>query len=476
MAFLARDASPAAFREAPASAGGFGYTERHLQCVWFDARWRPPLTTIEGEPVAVLSPGRWNLEAGPDFLDAVLEIGRDRRRTAGDVEIHVHPGDWRQHGHAADARYASLAAHVTYFAPNGPLPGIPPHVVRIALGEALRAQPSFSFDLVDLTAYPYSTLPAELPPCALRLAAWPRAERERLLVCAAHERLRLKAARIARRMAEAGPAQTFYEETLIALGYKHNRAGFLTLARRVPAAELAAASGGDALRAYAMLLGVAGLLPGDLPGETDGETRAFVRAVWDAWWRMPSAWHERAHPPIEWHTAGLRPHNHPRRRLAAAAALFADSPRLCDAILALPTGAPDWPARAADLFDRAERFPYWPHRLALGAPPTARPVALAGAGRLAAVTANVLAPFLAAAGRAAAGLAEHLPASDDNALTRETANLLFGRDHNPALLRRGLLQQGLLQIFHDHCLNRRPGCEGCRLAEALAATAGTPLH
>ena len=282
-------AASSTLREPRAGGDGFTYTERHLQCVWFDSRWRPPaLTSLDGEPVLVLSPGRWNLEAGPDFLGAMLEVGSDRRRIGGDVEIHVHPTDWTQHGHAADPRYANLAAHVTFFGGSASLPGLPPSTIRIALREALRAAPAFSFDLVDVTAYPFSALPVSAPPCAGALAGWSREAREALLVSAAHERMRQKALRMAARVAEAGAAQTFYEEVMTALGYKHNRAAFLTLARRVPADGLASEAQGDPARAYAALAGVAGLLPADAPRGCDDETRTFVRSLWDAWWRLPS--------------------------------------------------------------------------------------------------------------------------------------------------------------------------------------------
>lgn len=56
-------------READPSLDPF--SERHLHCVWFDDRLRPsPLRTARGEELRILSPGRWNLESGPDFLDA----------------------------------------------------------------------------------------------------------------------------------------------------------------------------------------------------------------------------------------------------------------------------------------------------------------------------------------------------------------------------------------------------------------------
>jgi len=63
-------------------------SERHVQAIWYDGALRPmDLRTTDGATVRVVAPGRWNLEAGPDFRDAVLEVGPDRRRIRGDVEM-----------------------------------------------------------------------------------------------------------------------------------------------------------------------------------------------------------------------------------------------------------------------------------------------------------------------------------------------------------------------------------------------------
>ena len=127
-----------AVREAPARYhAAFHWTERHLQCVWFDERLRPArLVTRDGETVSVDSPGHWNLEAGPDFLNATLLIQPGARQLRGDVEIHVHPSDWDAHSHSADPAYAHVAAHVTWF--SGPAPRtLPPGVCPLALAEPL---------------------------------------------------------------------------------------------------------------------------------------------------------------------------------------------------------------------------------------------------------------------------------------------------------------------------------------------------
>ena len=118
-------------REAAAEyRSGGRWTERHLQCVWYNASLRPDaLATDDGEPVEVESCGRWNLEAGPDFLDAVLLVGTERRRLVGDVEVHIRPSGWTQHRHNADPRYANVIAHVTYF-PGPRAADLPPWQAR----------------------------------------------------------------------------------------------------------------------------------------------------------------------------------------------------------------------------------------------------------------------------------------------------------------------------------------------------------
>ncbi len=136
-----------------AGAGAFDYTERHVKCVWFAPEFRPvELRTLRGEPVIVEKPGRWNLEKGPDFLGAVLLVGRERRRISGDIEIHVQSADWLRHGHASDPAYARVIAHVTYFPGLLPPSSLPPGAVQISLEDGLFRNPYFSFESVDVSA------------------------------------------------------------------------------------------------------------------------------------------------------------------------------------------------------------------------------------------------------------------------------------------------------------------------------------
>ena len=171
-----------AVREPSARFRSFPYSERHLQCVWYDPALRPTaLATQDGEPVEVEDPGVWNLEAGPDFLGAALRIGVERRRISGDVEVHIHPHDWRNHAHRADPLYARVRVHVTYFPGRLAAGELPPGAAQVALQEGLAGQPQFAFENIDVAVYPFAARAARPPwpggTVRSSPAIWPRTAR-----------------------------------------------------------------------------------------------------------------------------------------------------------------------------------------------------------------------------------------------------------------------------------------------------------
>jgi hypothetical protein len=284
-----------------------------------------------------------------------------------------------------------------------------------------------------------------------------------------------KASRLAGEIEEVGTAQAFYQEFLVALGYKNNRQPFRRLAGLVPLAVLADISCGDPHTAYAALVGASGLIPAQLDTRWDVGTRRFVRGLWDTWWKV----RDRIDTPFidaaGWRMDGLRPTNHPLRRMAAAAALFASGSTLSDAILELDDSTPHtWLGRVRELIDDTGAIPYWKRRTSLVGAERSRDVRVIGDQRRAAIIANVILPLLAAAGRDVTPLVCALPAEHDNALIRRTAYTLLGPDHNPDICRDGRRQQGLLQIMQDFCLVCRPSCAGCALAAQLAGAAAAP--
>ena len=374
-------------------------TERHIQAVWYDAALRPDqLYTRGGSPVTVISPGEWNLEAGPDFKNAVLEIGEERRRIVGDVEVHLCPRDWDLHGHGGDPNYHNVIAHVTW--QDGPNPRtLPRGAVSIWLGRFLSGSPSFSFEAIDLLSYPFARLPMKKRPCERYLERNPALARKTLVAIGRH-RLRLKAMRLAGRLCEASARehqnpfadtrrQVYYEEMMTSLGYKHNSKQFRHIAERVPLSEL--------------------------PNEEDAARTALLTAG--------------TFESFDY--AGMRPNNQPEKRLGNAARVFIETPAIGF-------------AEANDFSKRGCR------KMVKG---------LCGnhcmwRGRAAAVVANVILPFAMAEGRIDC-VPEWLPPEDISSPVRVAAFRMFGRDHNPRALYagNGVMIQGLIEVYNRWCRN-----------------------
>lgn len=421
-----RSGVPGLAREEEAVFRPFPYHERHLQCVWADARHRPSgLVTTDGEPVEVEHPGDWNLEAGPDFRHAVLLLGKERRRVSGDLEVHIHANAWKLHGHSNDPRHANVRFHAVYFQ-GEEVPGL----VQIPLQGPLSADPAFSFENIDPSAYPYAIPAGSFPLKGMdpdRKRAW--------LEAAGEERLRRKAERLSMAMQSREPAQVLWEEVMAALGYKQNKTPFRQLAHRIPLARLRSMASSPE-EAYALLLGLSGLLPVNPASSWDGEARAFFRTAWDCWWKKGDTLKDLALRKDEWTLAGIRPANHPIRRLMAAAFYAFRIPQLADRpelLLHFPDNF--WAARTT-----------WKS--------TCAPHALVGPPRADAILVNILVPFRAATGRPLPDLAT-LPAEPANSILRQTAYALFGPDHTPKTYRSALARQGLIQVFHDYLLTRR---------------------
>ena len=87
--------------------------EKLLQFIWqFQYYNRQELTTTTGECLSIAVPGKHNLNQGPDFLDATIQIGNIR--FVGNIELHVKTSDWYKHHHQTDVQYNNVILHVVW--------------------------------------------------------------------------------------------------------------------------------------------------------------------------------------------------------------------------------------------------------------------------------------------------------------------------------------------------------------------------
>ncbi|MFL9484927.1 DUF2851 family protein [Chitinophagaceae bacterium LWZ2-11] len=88
-------------------------TEKLLHFLWqFQYFNKEGLFTQKEEELTVLKPGQLNFNQGPDFLEAVLQIGPTK--WVGNVEIHIKSSDWLKHNHSGDFNYSNVILHVVW--------------------------------------------------------------------------------------------------------------------------------------------------------------------------------------------------------------------------------------------------------------------------------------------------------------------------------------------------------------------------
>jgi len=452
----------AALREDPAVP-----PEHLLQAVWFHQRLcRDRLKTLDGQRVHVLHPGFWNHEAGPDFREAMLQFEGGPPRSC-DVEVDLHTSGWVAHRHHANPNFKRVALHVVWEGsadPQLPTLALPSFLDapldELALWLSSEAALSFPQALQGKCCAPLSELASD------RLLE--------LLRQAALVRLQSKAAQCQARARQAGWEQALWEGMFRALGYKHNVWPMQRLAE-LRARLCPAKTRPEPLVLQARLLGMGGLLPSELP-KAPASTERYWRRLWDLWWREREAFADGLLPRALWRFSGLRPANHPQRRLALAAHWLAAG----DLVSRLEKwGTSSWeaaemvPAMLAALHVAGDDF--WSWHWTLRAPRLAKIQPLIGATRVTDLAVNVILPWLwsrAAEGRNQA-LCRELerrylawPPAEDNALLRLARQRLLGA--SPVRLRRGAAaQQGLLQIVRDFCEHSNALCENCQFPEGV---------
>ena len=441
--------------------------EALMQTIWQHQRLqRDALTTVDGRPVRVLHPGFWNHEAGPDFRRVGVRIG-GAAPVSGDVEVDPRAADWQAHGHAANPAFNDVILHVVWNGPSHPtLPTV-------------RLQPHLDAPLAELANWQATAapLPTEYAgQCTAPLAALSSSAQDELLSQAASVRLREKAADFARHARTHGWEAALWHGLFRSLGYKHNVWPMQNLAEQLPV--LQSIGPADAMGWQARLLGTAGLLTDNLSGQTPA-ARQHLRELWDHWWRERDALEEFILPPTLWRFGGLRPANHPIRRLALLAHWLA-AERMLERLenwLQL-----DYPKTqfAEGFHETLKVVPedFWQWHWTFRSGRQTKPCTLLGASRATDLAVNVILPWFHA--RAAAGRNGELlqrierryrdwPAAQDNAILKLARQRLFGGSRR---LNGAAQQQGLLQIVRDYCDHAPATCVACRFPDLVRSWPG----
>lgn len=442
--------------------------EKLVQSIWQHQRLRRgELKTADGAPVRVLHPGFANLEGGPDFRGAVLQIGTEPP-ASGDVEIDLRAAGWRAHGHDRNPNFKNVLLHVIWEeggAQNAAHPAI------LSLKNALDAP----LDELSLTLENESlrSLPENLRgKCCAPLRQLGEPELLRLLNDAARVRLENKAALLRASAKNAGWEQALWENLFRALGYKHNIWPMRHLAEQRIRLLAGLPTGQDdiLLPLQARLFGVGGLLPNQLT-RAQKSSDTYLRRAWDFWWRERDAFSDITLPRTAWRFHGVRPVNHPARRLALASHWLADKHFISNIEKWIATekdSAPGCHQLTEILHVESDDFWSWHSTFTSARSPKPQP--LLGDARATDLAVNVILPWLWV--RATEGGNQKIrneverrffawPPAEDNSLLKLARQRLLGTA-NQKLLKTAAAQQGLIQIVRDFCEHSNAACDHCK--------------
>jgi hypothetical protein len=445
--------------------------EALLQQIWAYQRINPEkLNTTDGRRVRVLHPGFLNRESGPDFRGAIVQVGDEGPRS-GDVEIDLFSAGWEQHSHVGNPAYKNVVLHVTWEPEKTDRP-----FPSVALKHALDSAPS---DLAFWLGMQPKPQPEGLAgKCSGPLRGLDPARVREILKQAAQARLRTKAEQLQARARQVGWEGTLWEGLFSALGYKRNAWPMRRLAELRSGLCAQINDENPVQHLQARLLGIAGFLPTQSPGN-----ETYLRTLWQTWWRESAQFREQVLPPGFWNLAGIRPANHPQRRLALAAHWLSNGnasslPAKIERWLDRKIESPDLLQSLSEMFE-AKTDEFWSYRWTFRSAPFRQAQRLLGEQRITDLAMNVVLPWLFV--RACAGGNDQLagaaetryllwPTGEDNSVLKLARQRLFGGV--PAnFLKTAADQQGLIQIVRDFCDHSNAACENCIFPELVSAAA-----
>ena len=283
-------------------------TEKLLQYIWqnqyFDTS---SLHTTDGEKVEIISAGKLNTAAGPDFSGALIRIGETL--LAGSVELHIKTSLWNNHGHQFDDNYKKVVLHVVYnhdefFTPFIPVLELQPLI------------PTFLLERYDLLMRSQHFIPCSGSVHTVNELVW-TAWKERLLA----ERLSRKSEMV---LGFLEQNHFHWEETLWWMlarnfGSSTNADAFECMARSIPV-NILSKHKSQLIQLEALLLGQAGLL--------QSEFNESYPLLLQREYRFLQRKYQLQRISIPMQFMRMRPGNFPTVRLAQLAGLIHNSSQL----------------------------------------------------------------------------------------------------------------------------------------------------
>jgi len=412
----------------------------------------------DGNHIRVLHRGIWNLEEGPDFRDAKIEI--EGETIAGDIEIHLRTSDWFSHGHDRNPEYGNVVLHV---------------VAEDDLPEADTPRTAVLDSSAKKIPGGKLSRSEEFPPgrCAKIFSAMSDKAISDFFVEAGIQRFELKTDFFLREMIESGSDNTLLRHLFEACGYRKNRENFLELYRRFSEHEIGKCDIGT------VLWGESDILPDSatstLPSPALSE---FVESTWSKWWKIRIEDRD----TIKWKYSGVRPNNMPERRIAA----------LCEILGKITVTPASFLTKKAAEINDGTKFLAYLYQVLISTHPLwdkyifktkmATPSSVLGEERASDMIASIILPALNACSKISADkrlskMAMSSYLADSKTCSNSTLRHAFHRWFIPPsrglkLLNSQSAAQGVIHIYRNSCEECRHDCMECRIFRNMPAQDG----
>jgi hypothetical protein len=417
--------------------------EKFLQYVWKYGLFDSSSNVLDnGEKIEIIHSGEHNTNAGPDFTNVKIKIGRVL--WAGNVEIHVNSSDWEKHGHHHDKAYDNVIIQAVA---NHDKP------VKRTNGEPI---PTFTLTYDPKYYNNYTEL--------INSQHWISCEHkinivnsfivrywlEKLMV----ERLESKAVEIIRhyKQNKNNWEETFYQRIGHNFGFKLNAQPFEMLVKSIPLQYLARHKN-NLLQIEALLFGQSGLL-----NSTEYEDD-YINALQREYAFLQNKFNLK---PIEshlWKFLRLRPSNFPTIRIAQFASLIYSSSKLFSKVL--ETTNVDELKKLLSVTASS----YWDVHYTFGKT-SAKRIKKLGDAAINTLLINTIIPFLFVYGKVkdiqaykdrAINFLEHIKAEQNHIITRWKELGLVPEN--------ALQSQALLQLKNVYCNQKR--CLDCQIGNQI---------
>ena len=400
------------------------------------------LFTEEGESVQIVNPGRHNTNAGPDFFDARIRIGKTL--WAGNIEIHLRASDWNRHGHQNDPVYRNTILHVVSVSDIQVFNDLGSCVPVLVIRWPKWIENNYEMLIKSQDWIGCASLLYQVDPFRIKF----------FLNGIVIERLKQKIETISKVLTETKDdwGETFYCMLARNFGLKENALPFEMVARSLPQSVLARHH--DSLfQLEALLFGQAGLLGEELFGdEYYLELRKEYRFLAVKYGLKPIEGHL-------WKFMRMHPGNFPTIRLAQFAMLIHHSKGLFSAVI-----------EANNLEDLQKLFmvkasDYWDNHYSFNKPSVNRKKVF-GDQIFSLIVINVVVPFYFLYGESqnklflkdrALDILEQMPAENNSAISRWAGAGIVAAN--------ALESQALLQLQHNYCEYRK--CLDCTIGHKI---------